>query len=179
MRVVGADGTTEPAPAFAEPITIALQVDPNANPDLLGIYFISADGTLEYMGGTLADGMITAKIHHLGKYAVPEYNKTFADVGESHWAIQAIKKMAAKHIIAGIDDTRFDPQGNVTRAEFAAMLTRALGLTAADTLTFTDVIPDAWYAEAIAKASSAGIVHGRDSITLRQMPSSPGKKWPL
>ncbi|WP_339157331.1 S-layer homology domain-containing protein [Paenibacillus sp. FSL W8-0186] len=165
MRVVGADGTSEPVPAFAEPITIALQIDPNADPDLLGIYFISADGTLEYMGGTLAEGMITAKIHHLGKYAVLEYNKTFADVGESHWASQAIKKMAAKHIIAGIDDTRFDPQGSVTRAEFAAMLTRALGLTAADTLTFTDVSPDAWYAEAVAKASSAGIVHGRDSNT--------------
>ncbi|GAA0135699.1 hypothetical protein YSY43_25390 [Paenibacillus sp. YSY-4.3] len=165
MLAVGADGTSVPVTALAEPLIIAFQVEPNADPDLLGIYFIAADGTLEYIGGRLTDDIIAARLHHLGKYAVLEYNKTFADVGGNHWAIQAIKKMAAKHIIAGVDATRFDPQRNVTRAEFAAMLTRALGLTTADTLTFTDVSPDDWYAEAIAKASSAGIVHGRNSST--------------
>ncbi|WP_110932333.1 S-layer homology domain-containing protein [Paenibacillus bouchesdurhonensis] len=165
MYSVGADGTSVPLTAFTKPLTMTFQVDPNADRDLLGIYFIAADGTLEYMGGTLADGIITAKLHHLGNYTVLEYNKMFADVEKSHWAIQAIKRMAAKHIIAGVDDTRFDPQRNVTRAEFAAMLTRALGLTTADPLTFTDVSPDEWYAEAIANASSAGIVHGRDSST--------------
>ncbi|CAH0122253.1 hypothetical protein PAE9249_04801 [Paenibacillus sp. CECT 9249] len=165
MQAVGADGASVPVTTFAEPLTIAFQVDPNADPDLLGIYYIAEDGSLKYVGGTLADGIITAKIHLLGKYTVLEYNKTFADVGESHWAMEAIKKLAAKHIIEGVDATRFDPQGNVTRAQFAAMLARALGLTAAGSMTFTDVDPDAWYVEAIAKASSAGIVLGRDSST--------------
>ncbi|WP_055107662.1 immunoglobulin-like domain-containing protein [Paenibacillus ihumii] len=165
MQAVGADGASVPVTTFAEPFTIAFQADSNTDPDLLGIYYIAEDGSFKYMGGTLRDGIITVKVPLLGKYTVLEYNKTFADVGEHHWARKAIKKMSARHIIEGVDDARFDPQGNVTRAQFAAMLARALGLTAPGSMTFTDVDPDVWYAEAIAKASGAGIVHGRDLST--------------
>ncbi|MGG1513914.1 S-layer homology domain-containing protein [Paenibacillus oryzisoli] len=165
LSVVSADGTKIPVTTFKEPLVLTLKVDPNANPDLLGIYYIADDGKLEFIGGKLVDGMMVAKVSHFSKYAVLEYNKTFADVSASFWANGIIKKMAAKHIIDGVDDTHFNPQGNVTRAQFAAMLVRALGLTDGHVASFKDVTADAWYADAVAKASAAGLVTGRTSDT--------------
>src|SRR5690606_8409150 len=47
------DGKTVPVTEFAEPVTLALTVSPDANADLLGVYAIGADGTLLYIGGKL------------------------------------------------------------------------------------------------------------------------------
>ncbi|RTE02007.1 S-layer homology domain-containing protein [Paenibacillus whitsoniae] len=165
LSVVSADGTKIPVTAFKEPLVLKLKVDPNANPDLLGIYYIAEDGKLEFIGGKLVDGMMVAQVSHFSKYAVLEYNKSFADVSTSFWANGVIKKMAAKHIIDGVDDTHFNPQGNVTRAQFAALLVRALGLTDGHAASFKDVASNAWYADVVAKASAAGLVTGRTSDT--------------
>ena len=48
----------------------------------------------------------------------------------------------------------------MTRAEFAAIVTRALGLAAKDTKAFTDVPSGKWYAGFIGTANSYGIVNG-------------------
>lgn len=161
MEVVTADGSSVPVTAFAKPLTLTFTVDPKANRDLLGVYAITASGALEYMGGTLTDGKMTAAVNHFSQYAVLEYDKTFADVSSTSWASGVIKSMAAKHIIEGISGTEFQPQGEVTRAQFAAMITRALGLKAASPSAFADVDPGLWYAEAVAAVNEAGIVLGR------------------
>lgn len=48
----------------------------------------------------------------------------------------------------------------MTRAEFAAMLVRSLGITGAAGTDFADVQPGKWYAEAVYAAKQAGIVNG-------------------
>jgi hypothetical protein len=162
LEVVLKDGTAIPVSSLAKPLTLTFKVLSNVNTNLLGIYFIAGDGTLQYVGGTLSDGIMAAEISHFSRYAVLEYRKNFADVAADSWASSVIQSMAAKHIIQGITDKAFNPQGQVTRAEFAAMITRALGLTAAGSAAdFADVSADAWYAEAVAAASQAGIVLGR------------------
>ncbi|UJF31410.1 S-layer homology domain-containing protein [Paenibacillus hexagrammi] len=165
LQITSADGTVVPVTTFKQPLTITFKVDPSANPDLLGVYYLKADGEPEFIGGTLVNGVMSAQVNHFSQYAVLEYNKTFADVSDSSWASKVIKKMAAKHIIEGVGSSNFEPQGNVTRAQFAAMLSRALGLSAVNGPVFTDVDPHAWYADAIAKVSKAGIVNGRSSDT--------------
>ncbi|WP_201008729.1 S-layer homology domain-containing protein [Paenibacillus glycanilyticus] len=64
---------------------------------------------------------MTAYVKHFSQYAVLEYDKSFADVSPSFWA-HVVQQMAAKHIVTGVSDTLFNPEGNVTRAEFAAMI---------------------------------------------------------
>ena len=54
----------------------------------------------------------------------------------------------------------FAPNKTMTRAEFAAIVTRALGLAAKDTKAFTDVPSSKWYAGYIGTANSSGIVNG-------------------
>ncbi|KAI7253143.1 hypothetical protein KC345_g11408, partial [Hortaea werneckii] len=177
LEVLAGDGMAVPVTTFDKPLILTFTVDPDANTSLLGVYYIAANGTLEYMGGTLADGKLTAEINHFSQYAVLEYDKRFADVSSGNWASDVIKSMAAKHIIEGISSNEFNPQGGVTRAQFAAMITRALGLGAGSSSTFADVDSKAWYAEAVAAVNEAGIVFGRstdvfapnESITREEM----------
>lgn len=165
LEVVAADGSLIPVTAFAKPLTVTFAVDPKANRDLLGVYHIAASGAVEYVGGKLVDSnrKLGAEVKHFSQYAVLEYDKSFTDVSSGHWASSVIKSIAAKHIIEGLPTDRFDPQGEVTRAQFAAMITRALGLKAASPATsaFTDVDAKSWYAEAVAAVNEAGIVLGR------------------
>ncbi|CAN7716774.1 S-layer homology domain-containing protein [Paenibacillus sp. LjRoot153] len=167
LNMVTTDGTQIPVTTFKEPLVLSFKVNPNADPNLLGVYYIAADGTIQYVGGTLVNGVMTVKVTHFSQYAVLEFNKTFSDVSTTSWASGVIKKMAAKHIIDGVTETEFNPEGNVTRAQFAAMLARTLGLKAeaVSSTQFKDVNPGAWYAEAIAEVNEAGIVFGRSSDT--------------
>jgi len=72
----------------------------------------------------------------------------------------AIEALAARGIINGKGNCHFDPDATMTRAEFAAIVTRGLGLTAKDAGVFTDVVPTAWYAGYIGTANKYGIVNG-------------------
>lgn len=165
LSVVSKDGTVTSYNKFVEPITLRLKIEDNTNENLAGVYYIANDGKLEYVGGELVGKELVAEIHHFSKYAVLEYNKSFPDVAANHWAGDIIKIMAAKHIVQGTNTGAFAPEADVTRAEFASMLVKALGLTASGASGYADVSADAWYAEAVAAASQAGIVQGKGNST--------------
>lgn len=85
--------------------------------------------------------------------------KTFPDIAFSG-QIAAIEALAARGVIDGKSDGNFDPEGSMTRAEFATIVVRALGLTPADTGAFTDVASTAWYAPYVGAASTYGLING-------------------
>jgi arabinogalactan endo-1,4-beta-galactosidase len=163
LSIVDKEGNSTKLSTFKQPITLKLKVGGDVNTDLLGVYYIADDGQLEFVGGTLVDGFMVVNIHHFSKYAVLEYDKSFADVDDQYWAYNTIKKLAAKHIVTGVSDTEFAPKRRVTRAEFTAFIVRALGLEATKEASFTDVDSSKWYAEAVASAFEAGIVSGRSA----------------
>ncbi|MBX4150435.1 S-layer homology domain-containing protein [Paenibacillus lautus] len=79
-----------------------------------------------------------------------------------HWAKSAIDKAVAAGFVNGYGDGTFRPNQQVTRAEFMAMLGRALHLTEGGTkLMFTDAgkIPS-WAKDAVAQGVAAGIISG-------------------
>jgi hypothetical protein len=90
--------------------------------------------------------------------------KTFADIkGLKEQA--AIEALAARGIISGVSDLFFEPGRTMTRAEFAALVVRALGLAPAGGAVFADVAATSWYADAVATAHAYGIVHGTSETT--------------
>ncbi|MFC6550958.1 S-layer homology domain-containing protein [Cohnella cellulosilytica] len=98
-----------------------------------------------------------------GIYAVLETGgAAFADL-DGHWAQADIGLLSAKLIVRGVAERRYAPDAEVTRAEFAALLVRALalptGLVGGDA-GFADVAADAWYASAVRAAADAGLVGG-------------------
>ena len=84
---------------------------------------------------------------------------TFSDI-KNHANKAAIEELASRGIINGMGKGTFMPNKTMTRAEFAAIVTRALGLAAKDTKAFTDVPSSKWYAGYIGTANSSGIVNG-------------------
>ncbi|MNW49327.1 Endo-1,4-beta-xylanase A precursor [compost metagenome] len=110
---------------------------------------------------TKKDSKTIATLKRTGNsiYAIVEYSKTFGDL-TNHWSQEDVELMASKLVIQGVTGTDFKPQSRITRAEFAAMLVRALGLTETDEARFTDVKTTDWFAGAVGAASEAGMVEG-------------------
>lgn len=84
---------------------------------------------------------------------------TFEDITFSP-NIAAIEALASRGIINGRSKKSFAPDANMTRAEFATIITRGLGLIEEDTKVFSDVSSDKWYAGYIGTANKYGIVNG-------------------
>ncbi|RKN80721.1 S-layer homology domain-containing protein [Paenibacillus ginsengarvi] len=128
-----------------------------------------------------ANGQTEVRMMRQGNsvYAVVETKpKTFADL-QGHWAKADIELLASKLIVKGASADAFKPDQSITRAEFASLLVRALGIAEEKTgrTAFTDVPNDAWFAGSVAAAASKGLVTGveekrfspNESITREQM----------
>jgi len=105
--------------------------------------------------------ILDVKTPHNSIYTIVSSSKTFKDI-EGHWAKHDIEVMASKKVVLGITDTKFNPDQTVTRAEFAALLIRSLGIAAPQnsTLRFIDVEQNAWYASVVSAAAQTGLITG-------------------
>ncbi|MEF3303632.1 S-layer homology domain-containing protein [Paenibacillus sp. GYB003] len=102
-------------------------------------------------------------------YAVAETKpRTFADL-QGHWAKADIELLASKLIVRGATADAFMPDRSITRAEFAALLVRSLGIADAKSggARFADVPEGAWFAGAVAAAADKGLVSGTDDRQFR------------
>ena len=57
------------------------------------------------------------------------YEQKFNDVTKFHWAFDYISEMSDRKVLSGYPDGNFYPEKNVTRAEFAKIMTCAAGRT--------------------------------------------------
>lgn len=89
---------------------------------------------------------------------------TFADI-TNHANKTAIEELAARGIITGYNTTSFGPNDTMTRAQFATIVVRGLGLPLMTTNNFSDVKAGSWYASYVGTAYSYGIVNGRTATT--------------
>ena len=127
---------------------------------------------------TEIDGKYYAVINSLtnSTYAVVWHPVEFSDVA-SHWAKTAVNDMGSRMVVNGVGDSLYEPDRNITRAEFAAIVVRALGLDAGmGANSFTDVHDSDWFNGFIGTAVEYGIISGygdgtfgpSDSITREQ-----------
>jgi hypothetical protein len=87
----------------------------------------------------------------------------FVDVGSSSTFVDDIGKLATAGITRGCNphgNDRFCPDDSVTRAQMAAFLVRALGLTADTHPGFVDVGSSSTFVDDIGKLATAGITLG-------------------
>lgn len=93
------------------------------------------------------------------------FASTFSDVAETASYNTAIKVGTDLSFFTGYEDGTFKPEGEITRAEFAAIVVRMLGQEgqvegAKATTMFTDVPADHWAAGYINIAVQAGVING-------------------
>ena len=85
----------------------------------------------------------------------------FKDVKDDDWFIDDVRYAYENNLMKGITDDTFAPSIDTTRAMIVTILYRIEGEPAVFTANpFTDVVEDAWYANAIKWANGFGIVKG-------------------
>ncbi|MDT9723144.1 S-layer homology domain-containing protein [Paenibacillus sp. ClWae2A] len=132
---------------------------------------VNADGTVRHVPTrvVLREGRYEAVINSLSNstYALILHPLKFGDV-VGHWAQDAVDDMGSRMIIEGTGNGSFSPDQNITRAEFAAIVTRALGVAPrASNSGFTDVSSDMWYSAAIGTARDYNLINGYTNGTFQ------------
>ncbi|CAI6064978.1 cadherin-like beta sandwich domain-containing protein [Cohnella sp. JJ-181] len=119
-------------------------------------------------------------------YALIVNKASFKDAA-GRWSQQAIEDLASRTILTGTGAGTFEPARSVTRAEFAAMIVRALGLPAKTDGVYKDVKAADWYAPFVSAAKSYGLISGypdgtfrpKQTITRAEAVAIVGKAWTL
>ena len=87
----------------------------------------------------------------------------FTDVSTSDWYYNSVEYVASNGIMSGISTTKFNPTGQMTRAQFVTVLYRMTDnvvTVGQPTINFSDVSAGTFYYEAVNWAVANGITSG-------------------
>lgn len=151
---------------------IALPEDTDANKITTAVV-LEADGTMRHVPTkvTVIDGRYYAQVNSLtnSTYTVIWHPFEFTDLA-NHWAKDAINNMGSRMVVNGVGGNIYHPDRHMTRAEFAAITVRALGLGVDnDPSRFSDVKQSDWFSRVIQTAVSYNLIHGYTDGTFRPM----------
>ncbi|MFD0678192.1 MULTISPECIES: immunoglobulin-like domain-containing protein [unclassified Paenibacillus] len=135
---------------------------PNSNDLKRYNVYKEENGTWVPIRSVTRDGAKVFNVSQLnGKFIVMTYDKTFTDV-QSHWSKDTVELLASKHIVNGVTDNSFNPNGEVTRAAFISMLIRAINDVNKKETTnqFNDVTQGDWYSAEVSLGVKEGLVKG-------------------
>lgn len=96
---------------------------------------------------------------YVHKMPVVNKGKTFEDIS-GHQSKKEIEALACRNIINGKGENLFEPDSTMTRAEFATIVVKSLGMELSPESKFSDVTPNDWHYLYVSTASLRGIVNG-------------------
>ena len=152
---------------FSHPIEVGIPFEGKYNDETaVTVFWLKEDGSVQAVGGIYDPASKTARFFttHFSIYFAKESVADFEDT-KDHWARKEIGALAGKGIIKGKSEGIFDPDANITRAEFVALMTRAMGYgeNHGYTVPFMDVRENDWYYNPIAIAYNEGLVNGKSA----------------
>ena len=96
----------------------------------------------------------------------------FRDFDKSAWYAEAVSAAVDNGLLYGKSSTMLDPNGDMTRAEMAAIINRSFGCyKATDISQYKDVSKSKWYYKDVELAVQMGTYNGRSSSSMA--PDSP------
>ncbi len=117
----------------------------------------SINGEYRAVPHKIVDGEIVLLVKSGGTFILSEEVVTFPDIAKL-WNKDDVEFLASRHVIKGNSGT-FAPNADITRAEFASMIARALGLQATEAVQFADT-KGKWYEADVQALYEAGITTG-------------------
>lgn len=91
----------------------------------------------------------------------------FNDVPDGYWAKDSIYLVAKAGIVGGYDDGSFRPENNITREQFAKVVSNFMGYTEKAKLNFSDVDPKGNLTPYVAMCVKAGVINGYTDGTFK------------
>ncbi len=130
---------------------------------------LNSDGTFSHVPTQVVaiSGKYYAKINSLtnSTYSVIWNPVTFTDVA-NHWSKNTVNDMGSRMVVTGTGNGNYEPGRSITRAEFAAIAVRAMGLQKGATESdFTDVTLTDWFNGYVDTATAYSLITGYDSKT--------------
>ena len=91
----------------------------------------------------------------------------FKDYDRTAWYAEAVSAAVDNGLLYGKSSTIIDPNGDMTRAEMAAIINRSFGCyVKADISKYTDVAKSKWYYDDVAMAVQMGTYNGRSASSM-------------
>ena len=96
-----------------------------------------------------------------------EAASVFDDVPEGAWYATPVNVMAELGIVNGVGDDKFEPNREITRAEFTTMAMRFADVPSGGVNIFTDVAPSDWFYSYVVNSIQYGWIEGYGDGTFR------------
>ena len=103
------------------------------------------------------DGKMVFLAPHFSVYSVIEYTSEYEDISDN-WAKKYIDILSARGIVNGKSEKIFDPNCNITRAEFTKLIVEYLNLSGNVNENYLDVNKEKWYYDVVGLARMNGIL---------------------
>ena len=161
----GKNGTVSVSPSRADKgDTVTITVKPSTGYELDTLTVTDKDGDsvkLTYKSAnkytfTMPGSKVTIK----ATFAEISEDLPFTDVAASAWYADAVQFVYENGLMTGVTTTSFGPNVTTSRAMLATILYRLEGEPSVGSSDFTDVESGMYYTDAVAWASSKGIVTG-------------------
>ena len=91
----------------------------------------------------------------------------FDDVPKGAWYATPVNVMAELGIVDGVGDDKFEPNREITRAEFTTMAMRFADVPSGGVNIFTDVAPSDWFYSYVVNSIQYGWIEGYGDGTFR------------
>ena len=144
------------------PVTVTIPVE-DCTPGVVA-YLVNEDGTKEIIRTSVADGEgVTVPLDGSATIVLEDNSKDFGDLPDNYWAADAIAFVTSRELFLGVGGDLFAPNMTMTRAMLATVLYRLDGEDGTGENLFADVPDGTWYSDAVAWASSEGIILGTGS----------------
>lgn len=144
-------GIAKPATANTVPVVQSISPDGQMKTVLYSAYDDSAQ-------------VMTFKPLQSGSFVIVEVNVPLTDIQAHSWAVNEVKSLYAKGIVSGMSGDRFDPLGELTRAQFLHMVVQGIGESHVPNPTgylLSDVSEGQWYTDSIRLGLELNIIQGR------------------
>lgn len=134
---------------------------------------VEPDGSVRHVPTKVAkiDQQYFAIVNSLtnSTYSIIWHPLEFKDM-DGHWAKDIVNNMRSRMIIDGVGNGTFNPAAEITRAEFAAIVVRGLGLKLENgTGAFSDVKASDWYSSSVQTAYAYKLINGFEDGNFRPL----------
>ena len=155
-------------------------VDPEdpTDPDQTGVSdLLETDDHIQYLFGypdgsfgpdrNMTRAEAAQMFYNLLKNKNVDAEPAFDDVPEGAWYATPVNVMAELGIVNGVGDDKFEPNREITRAEFTTMAMRFAKVPSGGVNIFTDVNPDDWFYSYVVNSIQYGWIEGYGDGTFR------------
>jgi len=142
------------------PYTKEIKVQSN-----IGVLQIGNEGDKEELGGAYdsTDNIIKFITMNTGRFIPQEGYKEFEDIRGNDIIGEAVRSLSSKGIIKGRTEKEYAPNENITRGEFAVLISRMMKYDEEGNkeLPFKDVSKDKWYYKSVCAVYGEGLIDGK------------------